>query len=110
MISIVCAAHRSQMYTRPHILIGPATSFATCESLRRQKEQRIGLPTMLHLRRDLMFPFRSLQALPARQQMLRGHANHRMPAVARAFELLARRARHRPPIRVRLRPLQLTRA
>jgi hypothetical protein len=40
MISIVCLAHRSQMYTRPRILTGPATSFSTSESLRRQNEQR----------------------------------------------------------------------
>lgn len=56
MISIVWAAHRSQMYTLPNILVGPATSFATSESLRPQKEQPILLPSMLHLRLKSEFP------------------------------------------------------
>jgi hypothetical protein len=46
MIWIVSTAHRSQMYTRlENIRSGLATSFATSESLRRQKEQRIVLST-----------------------------------------------------------------
>src|SRR5262249_29586 len=44
---MVCAAQRSQMKTRAvNILRGPATNFATSESRRPQKEQRIVLRAM----------------------------------------------------------------
>jgi hypothetical protein len=57
MIWIVSAAHRSQMYTRPaNIRSGLATSFATSESLRRQKEQRIVLRSMHTSDPNLKFP------------------------------------------------------
>ena len=57
MIWIVLAAHQSQMYTRPaNIRSGLATSFATSESLRRQKEQRIVLRSMHTSDPNLKFP------------------------------------------------------
>jgi hypothetical protein len=47
MIRMVCAAQRSQMYTLPaNRRKGPATSFATSESRRPQKEQRIVLGSL----------------------------------------------------------------
>ena len=50
MIRIVSVAQRSQMKTRPaNIRLGPATSFATSESGRPQKEQRKTLPNIRHL-------------------------------------------------------------
>ena len=46
MMWIVCVAHRSQMYTLPKILVGPATSFATFAARLPQKEQPILVPNM----------------------------------------------------------------
>ena len=46
MMWIVCVAHRSQMYTLPKILVGPATSFVTFAARLPQKEQPILVPNM----------------------------------------------------------------